>query len=276
MLFLTLSSAFAGSLDPSSMQDWGGVSFTDKTEIGNSFDVVVKQLGMSIRNRPHAPSSNGIHGFEITLQNNLAAIDSKDYVDGTHSPWHLVYSDENAPPALWVPSIIVEKGLPFSIEIGSQAGLVVGDKGSIFGAYARISPFEGYIKAPDLAIQVGYSGYISNVNMAVGTMDVTASLGKEIPFGPMVGVNSSIARPYVAAGMYWLRADPRLSSDEQAKLGLSQISSFTTSDYYQEGYRLFAWDVGFEVESNEIVFGISASHAPAGLFSLQQQIGFVF
>jgi len=112
--------------------------------------------------------------------------------------------------------------------------------------------------------------------MAVGTMDVTASLGKEIPFGPMVGVNSSIARPYVAAGMYWLRADPRLSSDEQAKLGLSQISSFTASDYYQEGYRLFAWDVGFEVESNEIVFGISASHSPAGLFSLQQQIGFVF
>ena len=69
MLFLTLSSALAGSLDPSSMQDWRGVSFTDQKAIGESYDVVVKQLGMSIRTRPHAPSSNGIHGFEITLQN---------------------------------------------------------------------------------------------------------------------------------------------------------------------------------------------------------------
>ena len=276
MLFLTLSSALAGSLDPSSMQDWRGVSFTDQKAIGESYDVVVKQLGMSIRNRPHAPSSNGIHGFEITLQNNLAAIDSTDYVDGSHSPWHLAYSDEDAPPALWIPSIIVEKGLPLSFEIGSQAGLVVGDYGSIFGAYVRCSPLEGYVKAPDLSIQWGYSGYISNVDMAVGTMDVTASLGKEIPFGPMVGVNSSIARPYVAAGMYWLRADPRLSADETSKLGLSQISSFANSEHYVDGYRLFAWDIGFEIEANEVLFGLSASHAPAGLFSLQQQIGFVF
>ena len=276
MLIALLSSAFAGNLDPSSMMTWSGDPYTKASSISSAYDVVVKQLGMSIRNRPHAPSSSGVHGFELNLQNNLAMIDSKDYVDGSPSPWNLAYSDEDAPPALWIPSIIVEKGLPLSLEAGMQAGLVAGDYGSIFGGYLRCSPLEGYLKAPDLAIQAGYSGYISNVNMAVGTMDLSATLGKEIPFGPMVGVNSSIFRPYVGAGLYWLRADPRLTTEEQAKMGIGPVSSFSKSDDYVDGYRLFAWDLGFEIESNEILFGISASHSLAGLFSVQQNIGFIF
>tara|TARA_B110000037_G_scaffold16279_1_gene16897 strand:- start:731 stop:1561 length:831 start_codon:yes stop_codon:yes gene_type:complete len=276
MLLLSLSTAFAGNLDPSSMKDWAGVTYTKQGVVTEYYDTVVKQLGMSIRNRPHAPSSKGIHGFELSLQNNLSAIDSTDYSDGTPSPWHLSYSDEDAPPALWIPSFIVKKGLPLSFEIGSQAGLVIGDHGSVFGAYIRNSPFEGYAKAPDIAIQWGYAGYVSNIDMAVGVMDLTMSIGKEVPFGPLVGVNSSIFRPYVAAGMYWLRADPRLSDQEIARLGIGPVSSFAKSDYYTDGYQVFAWDLGFEVESNEIVFGLSASHSPGNLFSVQQQIGFVF
>ena len=268
--------AEAGHISPSSMNDWNGKAYNKTSSIQQGYGIVVQQLGLAIANRPHAITTMGIHGFEMSLQNTVSFIDSTSYADGSPSPWNLTFSDESAPENLWIPTIHITKGLPFSLEIGGRTGMIQGDTGSIFGTYARFSPFEGYRRSPDVTFQTGYTGYIGNSELGLGTMDASMSIGKAIPFGPLTGVNSSIFRPYVAAGMYWLRADPRLQPEQQSALGIGQVSAFKKSEYYTDGYRMMSLDAGFEIESQEVLFSMSASYSPGNLFTLEHQFGFAF
>ena len=275
-LGLMHTSAHAGNISPSSMADWNGKEYSSSNSIEQGYDIVVRQLGMAIANKPHTVTSMGIHGFEMSLQNSVSFIDASRYADGSPSPWNLAFSDEEAPSNLWIPTIHITKGLPLSFEIGARTGMIQGDTGSIFGTYARFSPIEGYRKSPDLSIQVGYTGYIGNSELGLGTMDTSISLGKAIPFGPLTGVNSSVFRPFIAGGMYWLRADPRLQSDEADALGIRAVSAFQQSDDYIDGYRMMSIDGGFEIESNEVLFSMSASYSPGNILSIEHQFGFSF
>ena len=273
---LIANTTHAGNLSPQSMSEWNGKSYTQATSIQQGYDIVVRQLGLAIANKPQTVTSMGIHGFEMSLQNSVSFIDAARYSDGSPSPWNLAFSDEEAPENLWIPSIHIKKGLPMSFEIGARTGMIQGDTGSIFGTYARFSPVEGYRKTPDISMQVGYTGYIGNSELGVGTMDASVSIGKSIPFGPLTGVNSSVFRPFVAGGMYWLRADPRLQADEAETLGISAVSAFKQSDSYTDGYQLLSIDGGFEIESNEVMFSMAASYSPGNILSLQHQFGFSF
>jgi hypothetical protein len=276
LLFWSAPAAAVGNLSPSSMNDWNGRAYNKTAAIQQGYDIVVKQLGMAIANHPHSVTSMGLHGFEMSVQNTVSFIDAARYADGSPSPWNLAFSNEEAPENLWIPAIHIKKGLPLSLEIGGRTGMIQGDTGSIFGTYVRCSPVEGYAKAPDITIQSGYTGYIGNADLAVGTMDLSMTIGKAIPFGPLTGVNSSIIKPFVAGGLYWLRSDPRLQPEEQASLGIGPVSAFKKSDFYTDGYRLFAIDGGVEIESNEIVFALSGSYSPGNLFTIEHQFGFAF
>ena len=276
LLFWSAPAAAVGNLSPSSMNDWDGRAYNKTAAIQQGYDIVVKQLGMAIANHPQSVTSMGLHGFEMSVQNTVSFIDAARYADGSPSPWNLAFSNEEAPENLWIPAIHIKKGLPLSFEIGGRTGMVQGDTGSVFGTYVRYSPVEGYAKAPDISLQSGYTGYIGNADLAVGTMDLSMTIGKAIPFGPLTGVNSSIIKPYVAGGLYWLRSDPRLQPEEQASLGIGPVSAFSKSDFYTEGYRLFAIDAGIEIESNEIVFALSGSYSPGNLLTIEHQFGFAF
>lgn len=270
------NTAVAGNLSPQSMSDWNGKDYSQSASIQQGYGIVVRQLGMAIANKPQTISSMGIHGFEMSLQNSVSFIDATRYSDGSPSPWNLAFSDEQAPENLWIPSIHIKKGLPLSLEIGARTGMIQGDTGSIFGTYLRFSPVEGYHKAPELSMQVGYTGYIGNSELGVGTMDASVSIGKSIPFGPLTGVNSSVFRPFVGGGMYWLRADPRLQPSEADALGIYPVSAFKDSDAYVDGYQLVSFDGGFEIESNEVLFSMAASYSPGNILSIQHQFGFSF
>jgi hypothetical protein len=162
------------------------------------------------------------------------------------------------------------------LEFGVKGGLIASDTGSIFGTYIKCSPFEGYLKAPNIAVQMGYSGYVGNPDLALGTMDMSVSIGKALPFGPIVGINESIIHPYAAVGWYWVRADPRLTESETERFGITPVSSFKNSKYYTDGFRNIAWDVGVEIQSNEIFVAFSTSNAPNHLWSVQSNIGYRF
>ena len=258
------------------MSDWNGRPYQKTAAIQQGYDIVVKQLGMAVANRPQSVTSMGIHGFQMSIQNTVSFIDSTRYADGSPSPWNLAFSNEDAPDNLWIPAIHIKKGLPLSFEIGGRTGMIQGDTGSVFGTYIRFSPIEGYKRAPDITIQSGYTGYIGNAELAVGAMDASLTIGKAIPFGPLNGVNSSIIKPYVAGGVYLLRADPRLQPDEQSILGITPVSAFSDSEFYTDGYRLYAFDGGIEIESNEIILSLSASYSPSNLLMIEHQFGFAF
>ena len=229
---------------------------------------------MAIANKPQTITSMGIHGFEMSLQNSVSFIDATRYSDGSPSPWNLAFQMNKLKTFGF--QVFISKGLPLSLEIGARTGMIQGDTGSIFGTYLRFSPVEGYRKAPDLSMQVGYTGYIGNSELGVGTMDASVSLGKSIPFGPVNGVNSSVFRPFVGGGMYWLRADPRLQPDEADALGIYAVSAFKDSDAYVDGYQLISFDGGFEIESNEVLFSMASILFSSNILSLQHQFGFSF
>jgi hypothetical protein len=98
---IMLGSAFGGSLDPSSMQDWNGETFSNTASMQQGYDIVIHQLGMAIANRPTPGASSGIFGFTMSLNNSISFVDSKDYVDGKPSPWNLLTTTEENPPVFW-------------------------------------------------------------------------------------------------------------------------------------------------------------------------------
>ena len=48
------------------------------------------------------------------------------------------------------------------------------------------------------------------------------------------------------------------------------------SDNFTEGYRLFGWDVGVRIQSNEMLVSFSSSHSPGNLWSVKSGIGYSF
>ena len=152
--------------------------------------------------------------------------------------------------------------------------MIQGDTGSIF-ELIYVFPIEGY-QSPRTQYASGDTGYIGNSELGVGTMDASVSIGKSIPFGPLTGVNSSVFRPFVGGGMYWLRADPRLQPSEADALGIYAVSAFKDSDAYVDGYQLVSFDGGFEIESNEVLFSMASFYSRSNILSIQHQFGFSF
>ena len=86
----------AGNISPQSMGDWNGKGYTQSSSIQQGYDIVVRQLGLAIANKPQTVTSMGIHGFEMSVQNSVSFIDAARYSDGSPSPWNLAFSDEEA------------------------------------------------------------------------------------------------------------------------------------------------------------------------------------
>jgi hypothetical protein len=269
----TAQAAWPDDVVLSQLGTWEGENFSNADTIQRSYSRVIQQLGVAIGNSPvSAAESSGLYGFDIALTNTVAFTDSTD--DG--SPWQRVHEDTDPSRAMWMPGVTVRKGLPMSLEAGARMSYVALSRQSVFGAWGKATLLEGYRSIPDLAIQVGYSSYVGNTELALGTMDLSAVIGKTFPFGRVTRINTAQFSPYIGGGLYRIRATPRLDESTLEDLGIAAVSGFTNAPEYTEGYAPGVVHLGMRIVSGDAQFLLGSSIAPNATATVTAGLGYVY
>jgi len=260
----------------SNLGTWDG-NPVEQAVAKDAYNTVVREMGVAISNKPMAPGETlGIYGFDVGVGSSVAFIHSRDESSTTPSAWSRVDENQDAPDVIWVPWIQARKGLPLSIEIGGSVGYIAFSRETTFGGFARWGLIEGYFPIPDLAIQVGYSGYVGNQELELGTLDTTATLGYTLPFGTINGINQAQFSPYIGGGILRIHATPRLSDADQAEIGIGPVSGFSSSELYDPSFRRFALDGGFRIVNGSFQLRISATYVPGVEAMMNAGMGFTY
>jgi len=280
MLALTLSSpAWAGWPDDVTLSDinfWRGERVLDEALIAADYHQVLQELGAAISNKPmHGGDTLGIYGFEVGISNTIAFIDTRSEA-GLPSPWARVHADGEPNNMMVIPRLDIRKGLPASIEVGASMGYLALSRQTSMGGYVRAAPLEGYRNMPDVVLQLGYAGYVGNDELELGTMDLSATVGYSIPFGRVIGVNSAKVAPYLGFGGLKVHARPNLSEEEQAALGIGEVSGFSDSAVFDEAFSMWQIHGGFRITSGSFSFRGAGTWVPSGLGTLNVGMGFVY
>ena len=262
-------------VDLRALATWNGVTVDDVTIRQNAYHTVVRELGAVIANKPMAPGNTlGAYGFEIKATGTVGFISG---VGGSApSAWERVQEEGRAQPALWMSGLSIRKGLPASVDIGASMATLSSSRQTVFGAYGRWSPLEGYRQYPDLTLQWGYSGLVGNDQLEAGAMDLTASSGYTIPFGRVVGVNHGTVTPYTGMGLLRIHARPLLSEDESLALGISEISGFKDSEFYDESFQPLQFHLGVRIVSSGFECVVAGTLARQVLPTVNVGLGFSY
>jgi hypothetical protein len=283
MLLALIGSSLAGwpdDVDLSALAYNDGVLVTDPATNTPVYDTVVSELGAAVANKPLVPADTlGINGFEVGLASTLAFTSSRDPDFGDLTDWDRVTSDGESSRVMVIPWVMVRKGLPMSIDVGANMGWIGMSRQTVIGGYGRIAPLEGYDQAPDVAFQVGYSGYIGNNQLELGALDWSGTLSYELPFGSLMGINSASFTPFAGAGMLITHAQPRLGAEEMATLGIRAVSGFKGSEAYDPTdtqWRKARIHGGFRIVSRSFHVRFGADWVPQVMPTLSAGLGFTY
>lgn len=144
------------------------------------FENLVHDFGQVMSPRFGAPASTlGEAGFAVDLAPTLSIIDN----DAEH--WNTGVEDRDPESVMFVPGLIVRKGLPFSFEVAGTMGHISGSDMFTVGSQVKWSLHEGFRLFPDVAAR-------GMVNTVVGSRDLqmlTAGWDISISKGfPLAGV----------------------------------------------------------------------------------------
>lgn len=220
-LLIPEAHAAPGDISVSGMLDQQGVREVDTAVLSGAYETVVRQLGAAIANPTLPARTLGITGMEFSANSTLSFISSRSAEGQDPAPWERANPEEAPASFLVQPGFSVRKGLPMSLEVGANGNWIAQSRSGSFGGYARLAVVEGYKPFPDLSVQVGYAGYVGNPELEVGALDLSVSLGTEVPVGPLRRVKSGQFSPWISYSMLAISAAPTVSDDTKEALGVS-------------------------------------------------------
>jgi len=196
-----------------------------------AYERFMTEYTFSIAPRALSPASTlGYSGFYIGFENSIVVIPSGSALlpdsnataaDYEAARWRIGSGEYNAlPPVMYVPSIHVRKGLPWSFEVGANFSNLAYSNTILVGADVKWSLFEGYRKGvlgafPDIAVR-------GAVNQAVGQSDANMTmLGVDGSISYHFGMGGTISlEPYAGFQYLWtfLRPEQLLARTEDATI----------------------------------------------------------
>lgn len=262
------------------MDDYGGNSTValDNDFVATGYRTMARELGFAIANKPMAPAETlGMDGFQVGIVNTFAFIRTGS-LDGTNpSGWDLADPDEDPQTFLFIPQLQLRKGLPLSFEVGANAGWIGQTETGTLGAYGRFAPLEGYRQLPDLALQVGYTGYVGNDELELGVVDMSATLGYTLPFGVTEKIHQAQFSPYVGIGLAQIHAAPRADLDGTLLEGrITDVSGTRTGETYDASFAPLTLGGGFRILNGDFAATFAASYAPGLIATANLGFGFVY
>ena len=160
------------------------------------FTVVAQDL--MVLSSPHlvAPAeSMGVNGFDVGIEETFL-MERKNHPRRANgllaTGWEAMAMSGQPSPVGHAPGVRFRKGLPFSGEVEGTFRYVPNTRQAIVSGHARWSVLDGWPWVPDVALGIGYGGYIGNPQLDVGAMQLDVVAGWTIP----VGVPESIYNGY--------------------------------------------------------------------------------
>lgn len=239
---------------PSALSSFDGEPVTSLDISRQSYEQVVRELGAIIANKPTSVAhTSGLEGFDVSFQNTIGFIEANgDKGGGTPVAWERTHAEGDPSHALWIPRVVVRKGLPLSTEVGASMGYVAFSNQTVFSAFGRVGLVEGYRQFPNVVIQGGYSAYMGNPELDLGVMDMSATIGYSFPFGRFAGINEADFSPWFGVGWLQMNAVPTLDQEVQEELGIRAVSGFKSKDHFVEGFRPATLSLGTRLRSGDV------------------------
>lgn len=167
------------------------------------FAILSTQVALALSSAVLQPAATTGHsGFALDLE--VATVSaSADPVGATTTgyaatPWA---GTRLQPSALYVPSVHVRKGLPFSFEVGGRLLYLAMSNAYAAQAEAKFAAIEGLTYLPDLAVRGAYTRLFGVRDWNLSAADLDLMLSKRFGF---MGVTS--LTPYAAARLTWVNA----------------------------------------------------------------------
>jgi hypothetical protein len=271
------SAGYPDDVNLSAMSEWRGSTVVNPTAVGSAYDIVIRQLGASIMNAPIAPAETlGLNGFDLSVGSTFAFLSARGETINRPAPWERVHQDEDPTHVLWRPGVTVRKGLPLSLEVGANWSWVGFSRQTALGGFGRWSILEGWKKAPDLTLQMGYTGYVGNDELELGALDGRLTIGHTFPIGYLIGINHADVVPFAGIGFLKINAAPRLSAQEQADLGIGAVSGMKSKDSYTEGFSLFTTHLGMRIRSGDFHITTSGAIVAKALPTVNVSVGLTY
>ena len=283
MLFLVgvVLAAFPEDVSILAMEDYAGQSTTTTGEddyVVAGYQTLVKELASTIGNPMMTPAETlGINGFYVGIANSFAFVRTGT-IDGQNpTGWDLADPDEDPAAYYFVPSVQIRKGLPASLEFGANFSWLGFSRTGALGGYARWAPFEGYRRFPDVALQVGYAGYIGNDELEVGVLDVGATIGYTVPFGVTEGIHQATFSPFFSVGQDRIHAAPRVDlTGTRLEDRVTEVSGFRTDDGFDAAFAPLRIGGGFRIVNGDYTATFAASYPFGSIPTVSMALGVTY
>jgi len=245
--------------------DAGEVQGTDK------FKSLVGDFSQVIAPPFLAPAETlGEAGFAVGLVPSVAFIPS----DEQH--WQQGVEDRNPSSAVFVPNLLIRKGLPFSFEVAGSMSHVSGSDMFTVGSHIKWALNEGFYLFPDVAVRGTVNTLVGSKDLQMITAGWDVSVSKAFPIAGVMSVT-----PYAGYqqlhGWGWSRLlnvrpqDPRAPQEDNTDSGDGYSNEFNpefvfsthheTMNRFFLGGRLNIWRTSIVLEGiiGESVQQMSAS-----------------
>ena len=157
----------------------------------SEFRALSEDLGAALSYKPLTPTAPlGITGFDVGLAVTATSIENSAVLQkagaGDHS-------------TLPLPSLRLNKGLPFDIDIGLMVGAVPGTDIRLWGAELRYALVSGGVAMPAIGIRGSYTKLTGVDQLDFNTKSVDLSISKGF----------AMFTPYGGVGKVWVASTPK-------------------------------------------------------------------
>ncbi len=220
---------------------WGGTIDLGKGIAQDQFKSLSKELGLAVSYIPASPAEPlGITGFDVGLEVTVAPISEEQIF------WKTVAPD--APSALPLPKIHVQKGLPFGIDVGVVYSSVPQLDLSVVGGEIKYALLSGNVALPAVSVRGAYTQLAGLDSLDLSTFSADLSVSKGF----------ALVTPYLGVG--------QVQVTSKGKAGASALT--------EEKQDLSKSFVGVKVSLALINFVAEADFAEVPLYTLRVNVGF--
>lgn len=267
--------AFPEDVTISQLDQYQGNSVADE-DVQEAWRTIVRDLGTGLANKPQGGSTLGIDGFDLSLGSTFIFVDGNRYQGGP-TAWERAREGNQPAGAVWVPELMVRKGLPLSLEAGAHVGWVGFTRQGAVGGYGRFAPLEGHPKLPEVAFQGGYTGYVGNDELELGVTDLSLSVGKTVAFAARQQARNGTIHPFAAVALNRIRATPLLSPERLGELGIGPLTADKKdTETFDPDMRQVLVNLGVRIVSGDVGFKVGAAVPLQAAPTLDASVGYVF
>lgn len=227
------------------------------------FEFVVRELSMALAAPPnHAVGALGLYELEVTTTHRLAFL----HVDADGpggGAWNDMVEDGTAGGLAWTPGLSIRKGLPWSFEVGGDAAWVAVTRQFKIGGYGRWAFVGGWDKVPDVAVRLGYDGYVGNPQLELGVLKLDFAIGYTFKASSNRERAGTRFSPF--AGYGFLMSHARAVTDVEQLTEVTAWADKAATGVDPRDFRFHRFFGGMEIRTSQVVFRIGADlTAPRG------------